>query len=78
MFEIFLERKKFQCSSFWKFCYFLIFRKPNTTKSEIAGIGLLKRVQETIGGMRCIASGNEAIKILGIYFLHKIKDEKIL
>ena len=42
--------------------------KPNTTKSEIAGIGVLKRVQMTVCGMRSIDLRNEATKILGIYF----------
>ena len=52
--------------------------KPNTTKGEIAAIGVLKGVQVAVCGMRCIDLRNEAIKILGIYFSYnqKLKDEK--
>ena len=42
--------------------------KPNLTKSEIAGIRALKRVQVAVCGMRCIDLCNEVIKILGTYF----------
>ena len=41
---------------------------PNTTKSEIAGIGVLKRVQMTVCDMRSIDLRNKTSKILGIYF----------
>ena len=52
--------------------------KPNATKCEIAGIGVLKRVQATVCAMKCTDLRNEAIKILGIYFSNnqKIKNEK--
>ena len=38
--------------------------KPNTTKCEIAGIGVLKGFQAVVSGMRCTDFRNEAIKIL--------------
>ena len=57
--------------------------KPNITKCEVAGIGVLKRDHATVCGMavcnvKCINLRNEAIKILGVYFsyLEKIKDDK--
>ena len=52
--------------------------KPNTTKCEVAGIGVLKGVQVAVCGMKCIDLRNEAIKILGVYFSNnqKIKDDK--
>ena len=41
--------------------------KPNnTTKCEVAGIGVLKGVQVAVCGMKCINLRNEAIKILGV------------
>ena len=43
--------------------------KPDTTKCEIAGIGGLKGVQVPVCGMKCIDLRNDAIKILGVYFL---------
>ena len=53
--------------------------KPNWPKSEIAGIGVLKRVQVTVYGMCCIDVNNNTLKILGIHFWHneKLKKEKI-
>ena len=52
--------------------------KPNTTKCEVAGIGVLKGVQVAVCGMKCIDLRNEAIKILGIYFSYNqtIKNDK--
>ena len=52
--------------------------KPNTTKCEIAGIGVLKGVQVAVCGMKCIDLRNEAIKILDVYFSYnqKIIDDK--
>ena len=52
--------------------------KPNTTKCEVAVIGVLKGVQVAVCGVKCIHLRNEAIKILGVYFSYnqKIKDDK--
>ena len=52
--------------------------KPNTTTCEIAGIGVLKGVQVTVCGTKCIELRNEAMKILVVYFSYnqKIKDDK--
>ena len=52
--------------------------KPNTTKCEIAGVGVLKRVQAAVCGIKCIDLRNEAIKTLGTYFSYnqKIEDDK--
>lgn len=56
--------------------------KPNTTKCEIAGIGVLKGFQAVVSGMRCTDFRNEAIKILRTWFLwktkYKIKEKKII
>ena len=41
--------------------------KPNTTKCEVDGIGVVKGVQVAVCGMKCIDLRNEAIKILGVY-----------
>ena len=51
--------------------------KPNTTKCEVAVIGVLKGVQVAVCGVKCIHLRNEAIKILGVYFSYnqKIKDD---
>ena len=52
------------------FEHFLIFSglKPNKSKSEIAGIGVLKGVQMALCGMECVNLKNNTIKILGIHF----------
>ena len=52
--------------------------KPNTTKCEVAGIGVLKEVQVAVCGMKCTDLRNKAIKILSVYFSYnqKIKDDK--
>ena len=52
--------------------------KPNLTKSEIAGIGVLKGVQVAVCGMRCIDLNVDTLKILGTHFSYnkKLKDEK--
>ena len=53
--------------------------KPNTTKCEVAGIGVLKGAQVAVCGMKCIDLRNEAIKSLGAYFSYnqKIKDKNV-
>ena len=52
--------------------------KPNLTKSEIAGIGVLKGVQVAVCGMRCIDLSVDTLKILGTHFSYneKLKEEK--
>ena len=52
--------------------------KTNTTKCEVAGIGVLKGVQVAACGMKCTNLRNEVIKILGVYFSYnqKIRDDK--
>ena len=42
--------------------------KPNISKCEVAGIGVLKGVKVAICGFQCINLKTRAIKILGIYF----------
>ena len=42
--------------------------KPNKTKCEIAGIGVLNGVQVTLCGMKCVNLNNETVKILGVHF----------
>ena len=54
--------------------------KPNLTKSEIAGNGVLKVVQVAVCGMRCIDLNNDTLKILGTRFSYneKLIEEKII
>ena len=47
--------------------------KPDTTKCEIAGIGVLKGVQAAVYGMNCTDLRNQAIKILGVYVSYNQK-----
>ena len=42
--------------------------KPNKSKCEIAGIGVLKGVKVAICGMRCVNLHEETIKILEIHY----------
>ena len=52
--------------------------KPNINKCEIAGLGILKGVQEAVCGLQNIDLTNDAIKILGIHFSYneKIQTER--
>ena len=42
--------------------------KPNLSKCEIAGIGILKGVEVAVCGIKCVDLTNETIKILGIHY----------
>ena len=42
--------------------------KPNLSKCEVDGIGLLKGVKVAVCGIKCIDLTKDAIKILGIFF----------
>ena len=42
--------------------------KPNLSKCDVAGIGLLKRVKVTVCKIKCTDSTKDAIKTLGIFF----------
>ena len=42
--------------------------KPNKSKCEIAGIGVLKGVKVALCGMRCVNLFEDTIKILGIHY----------
>ena len=42
--------------------------KPNKTKCEIAGIGILKGVKVALCDMRCVNLHEDTIKILGIQY----------
>ena len=42
--------------------------KPNKSKCEIAGIGVLKGVKVVFCGMRCVNIHEDTIKILGIHY----------
>ena len=61
-------------------CLFLYFfgLKPNSTKSEIKSIGVLKGVQVAVCSMHFIDLNNK-LKILGTHFSYKrkLKEEKI-
>ena len=50
--------------------------KPNLTKSEIAGIGVLKGVQVAVCGMRCIDLNVDTLKMLGTHFSYNKKIER--
>ena len=47
--------------------------KPNLTKSEIVGIGVLKGVQVVVCGMLCVDLNNDTLKILGTQFSYNEK-----
>ena len=49
--------------------------KPNKTKCEIAGIGVLKDVPMELCGMDCIDLTKNSVKILEIHFLYNKKIE---
>ena len=49
--------------------------KPNKSKCEIAGIGVLKGVSMELCGMECIDLTKSSIKILGIHFSYNKKIE---
>ena len=42
--------------------------KPNKTKCEIAGIGVLNGIQAALCGMKCVNLNNETVKILDVHF----------
>ena len=50
--------------------------KPNLSKCEAAGIGLLKGVKVAVCRIKCIDLIQDAIKILGIFFSYN-KDIKL-
>ena len=49
--------------------------KPNKSKCEIAGIGVLKGVSMKLCGMECIDLTKNSVKILGIHFSYNRKIE---
>ena len=52
--------------------------RPNASKSEIAGIGVLKWVKVAVCGIQCVDSVLDTIKILGTHFSYndKLKEER--
>ena len=42
--------------------------KPNKTKCEIAGIGVLNGVQVALCGMKCVDINKQTVKILSVHF----------
>ena len=52
--------------------------KPNLSKCEIAGIGLLKGVNRAVCGMKSVDLKNDSVKILGTHFSYNdnIKNER--
>ena len=52
--------------------------KPNLSKCEITGIGVLKGVQLAVCGMLCVDLKNDTLKILGTHFSYneKLKEER--
>ena len=49
--------------------------KPNKSKCEIAGIGILKGVSVELCGMKCIDLTKNSVKILGIHFSYNKKNK---
>ena len=49
--------------------------KPNKSKCEITGIGVLKGVTMELCGMECIDLTKKSVKILGIHFSYNKKIE---
>ena len=49
--------------------------KPNKSKCEIAGIGVLKGVHVALCGMRCIDLVSNIVKISGIFYSYNDKIE---
>ena len=49
--------------------------KPNKSKCEIAGTGILKGVSMELCGMKCIDLTKDSVKILGIHFSYNKKIE---
>ena len=49
--------------------------KPNKSKCEIAGIGVLKEVSMKLCGMECIDLTKRSVKILVIHFSYNKKIE---
>ena len=45
--------------------------RPNFTKCEIAGIGVLKSVTVALCGMKCLDLTKECIKVLGVHISYK-------
>ena len=66
----FLSNENFVTKVIQIFEYFSIFSglKPNKSKCEMAGIGVLRGVQMALCGMECVNLKNNTIKILGIHF----------
>ena len=52
--------------------------KPNLSKCQITGIGVLKGVQVAVCGMRFVDLKNDTLKILGTHFSYneKLKEER--
>ena len=51
--------------------------KPNKSKCEIAGIGVLKHVKVAFCGMRCVNLYEDTAKILGIHYSYNKQLAKI-
>ena len=61
------------------FIFLVLLRiKTKLTKCEIVGIGVVKRGQLAVCGMRCIDLNNDTLKLLGTHFSssEKLKVEK--
>ena len=50
--------------------------KPNETKCETAGIGVLNGVQVGLCVMKCVNLNNETVKILGVHFSYNTNLEQ--
>ena len=52
--------------------------RPNLSKCEIAGIGILKGVKVAVCGMQCVDLVLDTIKILGTHFSYneKLKEDE--
>ena len=51
--------------------------KPNKTKCEIAGIGVVNGVQVALCAMKCINLNKETVKTLGVHFSYNKNLEQV-
>ena len=49
--------------------------KPNISKCEIAGVGILKGVKMALCGMVCIDLTKDTVKILGIHYSYNTQTQ---
>ena len=62
------RQKSYNRTKEWvKYLSNLSWLKPNKTKYEVVGIGVLDGVQVALCGKKCVNSNNKALEILGVH-----------